>query len=163
MNPKEIVILNRSVERAEAASNRLNKIVRNSYARYGGEDKIGEELQNAELVINVSQKGTGQLKDYSAFGSVSTDKNGRPIKEKYKVEMKTAQENLFKLPKTAVVADVLLEDNPKTLEMASHAGYVTHHGKYMNMYQGIPWYSKLGFEFPELELEKIVRKVLFGK
>src|SRR3989344_1742276 len=161
LNPKEIVILNRSVERAETASIRLNKIVRSGYAKSGGEDKIGEELRDAELVINVSQKGTGQLKNYSAFSPASTDKTGKPIKEKYEAEMQIARNNLSNLPKTAIVADVLLEDNPKTLQMARSSGYATHHGKYMNLYQGIPWYGKLGFNFPEDELEKIIIKILF--
>ncbi len=161
LEPKEIVILNRTVERAEEASSKLNKIVGLNYARYGGEEKIGEELKTAYLVINVSQKGTGLLRDYSAFGPVSTDKDKKPIKEKYLEEMKIALENLSNLPKDAIVADVLLEELPKTLEMAIASGHKIHPGKNMVLYQGIPWYEKLGFKFPEKELEEILKGVLF--
>jgi shikimate dehydrogenase len=153
-NPKEIVILNRTVANAET----IAKIVLNSdykHIRVGGEDLIGKELSDADLVINTSKKGEHPNEMYTAFGPMTKD---------YISDMAIAFENLKNLPKTAIVADILLEDDPMTLKVARAAGYMTHNGRGMNLYQAIPAIRLMtGINVDNYTLEKIMRDANVSK
>jgi shikimate dehydrogenase len=148
-NPSEIVILNRTVANAEPVA----KIVMDSgykNIRVGGEDLIGKELRNADLVINTSKKGEHPNEMYTAFGPMSKD---------YISDMTIALSNLKNLPKTAIVADIILEDDPMTLKVARASGYMTHNGRSMNLYQAIPAIKLMtGINVEDSVLEKIMRE-----
>ena len=124
--PKQITILNRTVSKAE----HISKLI-SSYANttFSGEEDIAKYLQNADLVVNTSNKGAEPFKKYSAFGPITND---------FEEDERIAKQNLSKLPKNAIVADIILEDFSKTLEFAQQAGYKIHNGKSMNLYQAVP-------------------------
>lgn len=125
-SPNQIAILNRTVSKAE---NIANKISSYTNVFYGGEDEISKYAVNADLVINTSNKGAVPFKDYSAFS---------PITDSFDDDLEVAKKNISLLPKTAVVADILLEDLSSTLKLAKDFGYQTHNGKSMNLYQAVP-------------------------
>jgi len=123
LNPREIVILNRTVEKAKNIADRLPKTVKN---RYGGEGQIGVEVVDSDIVINTSNKGASELKEYTAFAPITGD------------HMNTALKNLRRLPQKAIVSDILLGDETPTLRLAKNRGLRVHNGKDMNLYQAIP-------------------------
>jgi shikimate dehydrogenase len=127
-NPSEIVILNRTIANAEPTAKMVTDSGYNNI-RIDGEDVIGKELANSDLVINTSKKGEHPHEMYTAFGPMTKD---------YIADMTIAFDNLKHLPKSAIVADILLEDDPMTLKVARAAGYKTHNGRSMNLYQAIP-------------------------
>lgn len=149
-NPKEIVIINRTIEKAQKISDLISKY---SSSRYVGEDEIANELKNADLVINTSNKGAHPFENYSAFAPITTD---------YHFDEKIAKQNLSNLPKTAIVADILLEKETKTLQFAREFGYQTHDGKSMNLYQAVPALKIMApiNYIPDETLEKIMRNAL---
>ena len=149
--PRDIVILNRTVNKAEAVAEKISAYV---YARSGGQERIGEELKNADIVINTSNKGAHPEEGYTAFGPMT-----EPYKENYLHDMKIAFDNLAQLPKAAIVADILLEHEPMTLRVAHFAGYRTHHGRSMNLYQAIPAIKIMtGIRtIADVDLEKVMR------
>lgn len=153
-NPKEIVILNRTVVNAE----NIAKIVLNSEYKnihVGGEELIGKELRNSDIVINTSKKGEHPNERYTAFG---------PMTDDYASDMAIALDNLRNLPKTAIVADILLEDDPMTLKVARASGYRTHNGRSMNLYQAIPAIKLMtGIDVDDDALEKIMREANVSK
>ena len=152
--PREIVILNRTIANAEAVA----KIILSSNyqnVRIGGEDIIGKELSDADIVINTSNKGAHPNEMYTEFGPMTKD---------YISDMTLALSNLKNLPKTAIVADILLEDDPMTLKIARAAGYQVHNGRNMNLYQAIPAIKLMtGITTKDSQLENIMRKANVSK
>ena len=149
-NPKKITILNRTLAKAE----HIAKLISPYTSAYAfGEEEIGAQLASADLVINTSNKGADSFKAYSAFG---------PITKDYNHDLLVAKENLSHLPKQAIVADILLEDESTTLRMAREAGYKIHNGKSMNLYQAVPALKIMAplDNISESTLEKIMRKAL---
>jgi shikimate dehydrogenase len=150
-NAKEIVIINRTIEKAQKISNLISPYAK---SRFTGEDEIFEELKTADLVINTSNKGAHPFENYTAFA---------PITDDPQMDYSVSKKNMSYLPKSAIVADILLEKETKTLELAKKLGYKTHDGKSMNLYQAIP---ALKIMIPELnnykenDLEKIMRNAL---
>lgn len=147
---REIVVLNRTVSKAE----RIAKLVEPfTKSRFGGEDQIGAELKDADLVINTTNKGAQPYEKWSAFGPMSRKE------ETLAADTKIARDNLSGLPKNAIVADILLEDMPRTLAMAKENGHRTHAGTSMNLHQAIPAFkimTKLN-DYEDAALEALMR------
>ncbi len=125
-NPNQIVILNRTVSKAE---NVAVKIKPYTTSFFGGEDDLAKYARSADLVINTSNKGAYPFKDYSAFGPITND---------FQNDLTVAKKNISFLPSHAIVADILLEDISSTLKLAKEFGYQVHNGKSMNLYQAVP-------------------------
>ncbi len=144
LKPKKIIVLNRTVEKAKAITDAIKPFVE---SRYGGEEIIGEEMRSADIVINTSNKGAGDLKEYTAFA---------PVCDKH---FEIAGENLRGMPKSAIVADILLGEETKTLIEAMNLGFRTHNGKNMNLFQAIPAFKLMtGMkEISDQTLEEIMR------
>lgn len=145
LSPREIVILNRTIEKAKNIAEKLPKDVE---SRSGGEDRISVEMTDADIVINTSNKGAGELSEYTAFAPITED------------HMDAALKNLRKLPKEAIVADIILEENTPTLRLSKNRGLRVHNGRDMNLYQAIPAFKLMtGIEnISDNDLEKIMRK-----
>jgi shikimate dehydrogenase len=124
--PAEIVIANRTVDKAEKISRLVSQFCK---ARAVGEDAIGAEFVTAGIVVNTSNKGAQPNEKFSAFAPMTGDANA---------DMAVAKANLEKLPKNAIVADILLEPTTLTLEMAKKNGNPTHSGRHMNLFQAVP-------------------------
>ena len=147
--PSEIVIVNRTVSKGETIAKLVAPF---APARAVGEEVLGDELANAGLVVNTSNKGAQPNEKFSAFAAMTGNVDG---------DMAQSIANLKRLPKNAIVADILLEDLPLTLKMAREAGHRTHSGRHMNLYQAVPAFKILtGLNKPDKTLLKLMRKAL---
>lgn len=124
--PSEVVICNRTVAKAEHIADLIQKF---APARGLGEDVIGDELANADVIVNTSNKGAQPNEAFSAFAAMTGDAAA---------DMVNGKANLARMPSTAIVADILLEEKTTTLEMAKGAGNRTHQGIHMNLHQAVP-------------------------
>lgn len=125
-SPSEIVICNRTVAKAEGIADLITPFVS---ARGLGEDKIGEELKDADVVVNTSNKGAQPNEKFSAFAPMTWD---------VEADMTVGVANLAQLPTSAIFADILLEELTLSMKMAQEHGNRTHSGRHMNLYQAVP-------------------------
>ena len=147
--PSEIVVVNRTVSKGETIAKLVAPF---APARAVGEEVLGDELAGAGLVVNTSNKGAQPNEKFSAFAAMTGDVDG---------DMVQSIKNLKRLPKNAIVADILLEDLPLTLKMAREAGHRTHSGRHMNLYQAVPAFKILtGLNKSDKTLLKLMRKAL---
>jgi shikimate dehydrogenase len=147
--PSEIVVVNRTVSKGDTIAKLVAPF---ASARAVGEDVLGDELAGAGLVVNTSNKGAQPNEKFSAFAAMTGDVDS---------DMAQSIKNLKRLPKNAIVADILLEDLPLTLKMAREAGHRTHSGRHMNLYQAVPAFKILtGLNKPDRTLLKLMRKAL---
>lgn len=124
--PAEIVIANRTVDKADKIARLISQFCR---ARAVGEDAIGDEFGQAGIVVNTSNKGAQPNEKFSAFAPMTGDAAA---------DMTVAKTNLARLPRNAIVADILLEPTTLTLEMAKKNGNPIHSGRHMNLFQAVP-------------------------
>ncbi len=149
LEPKEIVILNRTVSKARHIVCLISPLCN---ARADGEDTIGVELEDAGVVINTSNKGAQPNEKFSAFAPMTGDVDS---------DMAVSIANLARLPRSAIVADILLEDEPLTLKLAAGRGNPIHSGRHMNLHQAVPAFKILtGLDKPHSELLEIMRNAL---
>lgn len=148
-SPSEIVICNRTVSKAEHIAELISPFCN---ARGMGEDCIAEELSSAGIVVNTSNKGAQPNEAYSAFAAMTGDPDA---------DMKVSITNLAALPKTAIVADILLEPETTTLKMALESGNRTHSGQHMNLHQAVPAFKIMTkLDKPADDLAGIMRAAL---
>jgi shikimate dehydrogenase len=147
--PREIVIANRTVSKADGIATLVRPFAK---ARAVGEDVIGDEIWDAGLVVNTSNKGAQPNEKFSAFAPMTGDVDK---------DMAVSLANLEKLPKSAVVADILLEDMPLTLKLAAEHGARTHSGRHMNLFQAVPAFKLItGVDAPDAELLRLMRATI---
>ena len=147
--PSEVVIVNRTVAKGQVIADLIAPMTQ---ARAVGEDVLGDELATAGLVVNTSNKGAQPNEKFSAFAAMTGDVAG---------DLAQSKANLARLPKRAIVADILLEDLPLTLKLARDARHRTHSGRHMNLFQAAPAFKILtGLDKPEGVLLKIMRKAV---
>jgi shikimate dehydrogenase len=147
--PSEIVVINRTVAKGETIAKLVAAFVP---VRAVGEEVLGDELAGAGLVVNTSNKGAQPNEKFSAFAAMTGDVDG---------DLAQSMKNLKRLPKGAIVADILLEELTLTLKLAREAGYRTHSGRHMNLYQAVPAFKILtGLNKSDRTLLKIMRKAL---
>lgn len=125
-SPSEIVIVNRTVSKAENIANLIAPFTQSSAL---GEDALGDALEGAGVVVNTSNKGAQPNEQFSAFAAMTGDVEG---------DMAKGAANLARLPKDAIVADILLEPETTTMRMAAANGNPTHSGRFMNLFQAVP-------------------------
>ncbi len=147
--PREVVIVNRTVAKAQTIADLIAPL---TAARAVGEEVLGDELADAGIVVNTSNKGAQPNEKFSAFAAMTGDVEG---------DLAQSMANLKRLPKKAIVADILLEDMPLTLKLAKEAGNRTHSGRSMNLFQAVPAFKILtGLNKPDKALLKIMREAL---
>jgi len=148
-NPREVVVVNRTVAKGEVIAKLIAPF---TAARAVGEEVLGDELADAGIVVNTSNKGAQPNEKFSAFAAMTGDVAG---------DMAVSVANLKKLPKAAIVADILLEELPLTLKLASEAGHRTHSGRHMNLFQAVPAFKILsGLDKPDETLLGLMRGAL---
>ena len=147
--PAEIVILNRTIAKAARIAQLIAPFCA---ARAAGEEVIGGELANAGIVVNTSNKGAQPNEKFSAFAPMTGDAEN---------DLAVSFANLGRLPRTAIVADILLEAEPLTLKLAAQRGNPTHSGRHMNLFQAVPAFKILsGLDKPDREILEIMRNAL---
>jgi shikimate dehydrogenase len=148
-SPKEVVIVNRTVAKGDAIAQLIAPL---APARAVGEEVLGDELEGAGIVVNTSNKGAQPNEKFSAFAAMTGDVDG---------DMKNSLANLKRLPRKAIVADILLEDMPLTLKLAREAGHRTHSGRHMNLFQAVPAFKILtGLDKSDRKLLKLMREAV---
>ncbi|MBI4723723.1 MAG: hypothetical protein HY765_01490 [Rhodomicrobium sp.] len=121
-------------------------------ARAAGEEAIGDELRDAGIVVNTSNKGAQPNEKFSAFAPMTGDASA---------DMAVSLANIARLPGSAIVADILLEDQPLTLKLAAERGHRTHSGRHMNLFQAVPAFKILtGLEKPDHEILNLMRNAI---
>jgi shikimate dehydrogenase len=147
--PAEIVILNRTIAKAARIAQLIAPFCA---ARAAGEELIGGELANAGIVVNTSNKGAQPNEKFSAFAPMTGDAEN---------DLAVSFANLGRLPRTAIVADILLEAEPLTLKLAAQRGNPTHSGRHMNLFQAVPAFKILsGLDKPDREILEIMRNAI---
>ncbi|MDP6642091.1 MAG: hypothetical protein QGF74_01795 [Candidatus Nanoarchaeia archaeon] len=165
-SPRKLVILNRTIGKAERIVNNMKKLYPHlsDNLSFGGEDRIGTELKDAELVINTSNKGTAgeKLAKFSAFAK--TTEENLPNEDHMFNQGSEAEENIKGLSKKAIVSDInLVEDETTTIKIAKAYGISrTQDGKPMMFFQAIPAFLHVHPNIiSEGELENMMRKASF--
>jgi len=153
----KVVILNRTVAKAETLAKRINihfKLESESAVRWGGEDLISQEVVDADVVINVSTKGSaGDMENYMPLANVNLPANQENV-EKNKKE---ALDIFALIPKTTIISDVVLRDGDTPfIAAAKKLGFDTLDGIPMVVNQGVEamWLVH-GNEFEAKGLSKI--------
>ena len=147
--PSEIVISNRTLAKAAHIAQLIGPLVE---ARAVGEDTIGDELANAGLVVNTSNKGAQPNEKFSAFAPMTGDAEA---------DMAVSLANAARLPQSAIVADILLEARPLTLQLAADRGIRTHSGRHMNLFQAVPAFKIItGQDKPDDEVLALMRAAI---
>lgn len=147
--PREVVISNRTVAKADQIAKLVSPF---APARATGEDTIGDELADAGIVVNTSNKGAQPNEKFSAFA---------PMTGNVDADMAVSLANLARLPTSAIVADILLEKEPLTLVLAQKHGCRIHRGNNMNLFQAAPAFKIIsGVDKPDKDLLEIMRGAL---
>lgn len=124
--PSEIVIVNRTVSKAERIAELISPFVP---ARAVGEDSIGDEISSAGVIVNTSNKGAQPNEKFSAFAPMTGNVDN---------DMIVSRANAAKIPKNAIISDILLEPETLTMNLAIENGNRVHSGRFMNLFQAIP-------------------------
>ena len=133
-----LVIINRTVEKAQTLAETISGFFRlqgESKARFGGESRIIAEVRDAEAVVNVTTKGSvGILEPYSALAAIDLPATEENVRKNHRA----ASEALARLPKQAIVSDiVLVQQTTVMLEQARLAGFEILDGVPMVVNQGV--------------------------
>ncbi len=119
----KLIILNRTVEKAERLAEEANKI-RQGVAEYGGEEQIRECLlkNKVDAVVNVTKKGAEPFENYAAFAKADID-DPEGVRRNNEESLKIAK-GLAKINPEIIIYDITLPKagKPKTLEIAEQAG-----------------------------------------
>jgi shikimate dehydrogenase len=129
-----VVILNRTVSKAEDLVNRLNDYFGENVARAGGRNKIAEEAPKAGTIVSAIDDPYLMLDQYSALGAIELPATTENIDQ----NLEEARKILASLPASTVVADVMLRNQETaTLRTAREAGLTTLDGHPMVFYQAV--------------------------
>ncbi|HYE22585.1 MAG TPA: hypothetical protein VD998_03280 [Verrucomicrobiae bacterium] len=121
----DVTILNRTVSKAEDLADRINAYFGRKAADFGGRDAIGNVISNASAVVSVIDDPHSPLDQFSALGEIQLP----PTKESIEANLAQAAEILGRLPKDAVVADVMLRNtDTATIAQAKAMGFKTLDG-----------------------------------
>ena len=130
-----VVILNRTVEKAEALAKRINSFFGGKRASYGGrrKDEMKKALVNAALVVAAIDEVSIPMERHVALGEIIL-----PLSDESILRNRETAETLMEfLPKKALIVDVLVREEPTaTLVLAAERGFETMDGKPMLVRQG---------------------------
>ncbi len=131
----KLMILNRTVQKAQDLAEKINKYFGQNLAEFGGEDKIAAEAMKADAVINVSTKGAaGAFADYSALAPAGFPANSENIAK----NLAEASKVLGSIPKNAILSDIVLtEKGTPFLRSAREKGFKVLDGVPMVVKQGV--------------------------
>lgn len=133
----KLVILNRTIEKAENLVSKINNyfnLINDDQARFGSEDAIVEEVRDAEAIVNVSTKGSGELAGYSALAPVNLPSNEENIRK----NLSQALEVIKTIPEHAIISDIVLgKELTPLLKSAKEAGFEILDGIPMVINQGV--------------------------
>jgi len=116
-----LVILNRTVEKAQNLAGAINGfyyLTGKTKARFGGEEQTSIEVRDADVVVNVSTKGSaGDLLPYSALAPVKLP----ATEENLRINRDAAAVILKLIPRRAIVSDIVLVNGSTVLLQQAQA------------------------------------------
>ncbi len=126
-------IVNRNVERARALTGEVNKRAGiRAVCEAGDEDMVEKWLPNADIIINVSVKGFGEMGQYSALWPTGPD------------NLKKSEELMRKIPEKVVFADIIFAPAETVmLRQARKSGHRTQNGLGMLVHQAALAFEKI--------------------
>lgn len=129
----KVVILNRTISKAKNLAERINQhfdLVSDNMVYADGEDEITNEIKDADVVLNVSTKGSsGSLEKYNALA---------PAGDEVQTNLAQARRNLELIPKKAIISDIVLtKETTPFMDAAQKAGFQTLSGIPMVVNQGV--------------------------
>ncbi|MFA6797509.1 MAG: hypothetical protein WCR40_02290 [Candidatus Paceibacterota bacterium] len=132
---RELIILNRSLEKAKNLADRVNKYTGKNNCHALGEESIKEEILDADVIINVSTKGSaGELEEYSSLAVAklpATIENIRKNREE-------AEKNFGLIRSGTIISDIILGNNDTPfITLAKERGFKTLDGLPMVINQGV--------------------------
>ena len=130
----EIVILNRTVSKAEELAARVNMYFLREAASFAGRDALKEKAIEADAIVSIIDDSHSDLDKFSALAPIvlpATEENiARNLAE--------AERLLQQLPKTAIISDVMLRNrDTATIAQAKTMGFETLDGMPMVLNQAI--------------------------
>jgi shikimate dehydrogenase len=132
----ELVILNRTVSKAEALAKRANSYFKREVCRFGSEEDITVECEQVRVIVNVSTKGAaGEFQDYSALAKVTMPVNDQSLTK----NIQDSKNVLASFSKDKIICDVVLRGGvaTPTLKLAIEAGFDVLDGVPMVINQGV--------------------------
>jgi shikimate 5-dehydrogenase len=148
--------LNRTVNKAEfLAKSVIHHFNKKGLVKFGGEEDVFSAVKGADLIVNVSTKGGGELEDYCALAPADLPATAKNIKKNLKLS-----EKVFKvISLTTVISDIVLsKKSTPLLRMAQERGFTTLDGKPMVINQGVEAFWILHGK--ELENRQITKEEL---
>jgi len=147
-----LVILNRTVSKAQSLAEKINAYYGQNLAKAGGEDLIAKQVKDADVIINVSTKGSqGSMEKYNALASANKDWQENQLQ---------AEKVMAKIPKTTIISDIVLTKKATPLlEMAQKQNRPTLDGLGMVINQGVESFWLLYQK--ELAAKNINKKQVF--
>ncbi len=148
-----VVILNRTVAKAQNLAERINSFLGEEICNFGGEDDIEKEVADADAIVNVSTKGAaGDFEKYSALAPAILPATKENIDE----NLKESQKILSELKARTIVCDVILRNEPTPmLEQAKEDNFETLNGIPMVINQAVEAFWLLhGKEMEEKKVTK---------
>ncbi len=138
-----VVILNRTVAKAENLASRVNGYFGRRAASFGGRDALEERLSAADAVVGVIDDPHSPLDKFSLLGSIDLSATEESIAK----NLTEAEQLLKRLPKMVVISDVMLRDrDTATIAQAKALGFETLDGMPMVLNQAVEAFSLVNRE-----------------
>jgi len=151
----KLVILNRTVSKAEDLAKRVNSYFGQEFAKAGGRDVIKQEVADAAVIASVIDDPSAALDKCCALGEINYPLTDTEIAE----NLADARQIMASLPKDVIISDVMLrEGDTATISEAKKTGLPTLDGRPMVLYQAIEAFwlvNQLGLEAQAISKEKV--------
>jgi len=134
----QLIILNRTIAKAENLAQRINQhlsLEAQAQVRFGGEELVEQEVQNADVIINVSTKGAaGEMEKYNALAPAKLP----ATPENIQANAQLAEKLLQTISQQAIISDIVLTtETTPLMRSAQQAGFATLGGIPMVVNQGV--------------------------
>ncbi len=153
----KLIILNRTVAKAEDLAKRLNGYFGKELASFGGRNKVKEEVMDVAAVVSVIDDPKAALDKCCALGEINYPLTDTELAE----NLADAREVLKIMPKDTIVSDVMLrEGDTATISVAKKAGFPTLDGRPMVLYQAIKAFwlvNQDGLEAKDISEEQVAK------
>mgnify|MGYP000729630682 CR=1 FL=1 len=130
----QVVILNRTVSKAEDLAGRINSYFGKGLAMAGGRNLIRQEVKGAAAIVSAIDDPGADLDKCCALGEINYPLTKIDLDQ----NLAAAREILEQLPKDVIISDVMLrESDTATISEAKKIGLPTLDGRSMVLYQAI--------------------------
>jgi len=148
-----LIILNRTVEKAEKLAKQINWRFQKRPAVFGSREQIAINALKADIVVSVIDDPHSPLDQYSALGVIELP----ATKENLAKNAADAARVMAKMKPETIVCDVMLrEKETATLRLAREVGFQTQNGRPMVLNQAIEAFWLVNQA--ELKRRKVTKK-----